>query len=112
MSISLRRLCEWKKEDGYSYVAVNEYTKGLEFIKEDDLECWYIENFLKYAYSTKERKFVMTLDEYKKQNPVDRIEEFFKKNNGSKDDSDIFSTERIKGKDIFYGSRKYMESDR
>lgn len=41
MAMSIRDLCRFKYNNGYRYVAVNEFTGKLDFLKEDDLADWY-----------------------------------------------------------------------
>lgn len=40
MALNLSFMCSCKKQDGYDYVTIDEYTGKLVFIKEADLTRW------------------------------------------------------------------------
>ena len=76
MAMRIGDLCRFKYNNGYRYVAVNEFTGKLDFLKEDDLADWYKKCYMLYLKDKilSRSTDVRTFPQYKKENVPDPIE--------------------------------------
>lgn len=74
MSMSLAKLCRWKYREGYRYVAVNENTGAIEFMRAQDLAEWFDKKYEEYKTVQEESNSpVISRLEYMKENLPDSI---------------------------------------
>lgn len=70
--VGLEKILEWKIKEGYKYVAVNEYTGEVEFIKEKDLNKWFLTGYRNYLMEESDPE-ISSLHEYRSKNKPDDI---------------------------------------
>ena len=60
MALNLSFMCSCKKQDGYDYVTIDEYTGKHVFIKEADLTRWQQAEYFRYRNDLTDYAFLLS----------------------------------------------------
>ena len=73
MALNLSFMCSCKKQDGFDYVTIDEYTGKLVFIKEADLTRWQQAEYFRYRNDLTDYAVLLSFKEFCEQNMPDKI---------------------------------------